>query len=241
MQHWLLGLCFGVGFWVSATVVNGQTTTDTKAKQLAQELMEAQGGQQAWDATRYLRWNFFGNRRLYWDKYTGDVRVEFLKDSSIVCINLNTRQGKAWDKGAEVTQPDTLAKRLTQGYNSWINDSYWLVMPYKLQDPGVNLKYIGETEKNRHQLEMTFDGVGNTPQNKYIIHLDPVTKLVVQWDFYSKYTDETPRFSNEWLDYERHGKILLSGNRGQRKITEVSVFEELPKTVFTSSAPVLLP
>jgi hypothetical protein len=24
----------------------------------------------------------------------------------------------------------------------WINDAYWLVMPWKLQDPGVTLSYV---------------------------------------------------------------------------------------------------
>jgi hypothetical protein len=31
---------------------------------------------------------------------------------------------------------------LRKGKNWWINDAYWLVMPWKLQDPGVTLSYV---------------------------------------------------------------------------------------------------
>ena len=33
---------------------------------------------------------------------------------------------------------------LDDAHGAWINDSYWLVMPYKLLDPGVRLRHLGE-------------------------------------------------------------------------------------------------
>ena len=33
---------------------------------------------------------------------------------------------------------------LERAYGAWVNDTYWLLMPYKLRDPGVNLAYDGE-------------------------------------------------------------------------------------------------
>ena len=27
------------------------------------------------------------------------------------------------------------------GYERWVNDTYWLAMPFKLRDPGANLKF----------------------------------------------------------------------------------------------------
>ena len=33
---------------------------------------------------------------------------------------------------------------LELGHRTWINDSYWMFMPYKLLDPGVTLAYAGE-------------------------------------------------------------------------------------------------
>lgn len=40
--------------------------------------------------------------------------------------------------------PDTLAADLQAAYRAWINDSYWFVMPYKLKDSGVTLRYRGQ-------------------------------------------------------------------------------------------------
>ena len=64
-----------------------------------------------------------------------------------------------------------LKEALDNAYAAWINDSYWVVMPYKLQDPGVKLTYTREDKtedgKDAHVLTMTFDSVGLTPQNKY--------------------------------------------------------------------------
>ena len=41
-----------------------------------------------------------------------------------------------------------------------------------------------------------------------------------------------------WHDWEPHGAILLSGDRGERQITEIRVFDTLPDGVFTSPDPV---
>ena len=52
-----------------------QANSDAKAIALADAVMEAQGGRQAWDETRFLDWNFFGRRRLLWDKQENKVRI----------------------------------------------------------------------------------------------------------------------------------------------------------------------
>ncbi|MEZ5331564.1 MAG: hypothetical protein R2991_05830 [Thermoanaerobaculia bacterium] len=48
-------------------------------------------------------------------------------------------------------------------------------MPYKLEDPGVTLHYLGERPmldgRPAEVLELTFEGVGRTPQNKYHVYV----------------------------------------------------------------------
>ncbi len=48
---------------------------DEKAVALANEILAASGGQEAWDQTNYLQWNFFGSRKHIWNKATGDLMV----------------------------------------------------------------------------------------------------------------------------------------------------------------------
>lgn len=211
--------------------------SDHHAILLADEIMGAMGGRKAWDDTRYLQWNFFGRRQLTWDKNTGNVRIEIPADSTIFLLNVNTLQGKVKRRGEEVTNPDTLKTLLQRGKSIWINDSYWLTMPFKLKDSGVTLKYAGVDTLSGGQpadvLQLTFKNVGDTPQNKYLVYMDKQSKLVTQWSFFRDAGQEEPDFTNPWLDYRQYGKILLSGDRGERKLTDIAVSESLPEETFT--------
>ncbi|QMU31535.1 hypothetical protein HUW48_11815 [Adhaeribacter radiodurans] len=219
--------------------------SDPKAIQIADSVMAAQGGRQNWDATHYIAWNFFGARKLIWDKYTGNVRIENLKDSTKTLVNINTGKGKVFKNGTEVTQPDSLAKYLKEGKEAWINDSYWLVMPFKLKDSGVTLKYVGEDTvsagRQADVLQLTFQNVGVTPDNKYLVYVDKASHLVAKWAHYRNVNDSAAAFVMPWQDYQTHGHIKLSGDRGKAKLTDIQVFDELPETVFTSFDPVTLP
>jgi hypothetical protein len=214
--------------------------SDQKAIEIADEVMKAMGGRENWDATRYFTWKFFGRRFHVWDKQTGDIRVE--SGNRVVLMNIKTREGRVWEDDIEVTDPDTLADRLDGGYRAWINDAYWLVMPYKLKDSGVTLKYIGEKNMENGTpadvLQLTFEAVGVTPQNKYEVFVSKQTGLVEQWSFFSTAEDEEPRLSTPWLEWRPHGNILLSASRGERGHTDIAVFDELPESVFQDPAPV---
>lgn len=211
--------------------------SDPKAIAIADEVMLAMGGRKNWDKTRYLVWNFFGARKLTWDKLKGRVRIESQKDDFTVLMNIFTNEGQV-KKGNEVfTQPDSLRKYLDKGKNIWINDSYWLVMPFKLKDSGVRLKYLGERETEAGEkadvLELTFQEVGSTPENKYDVYVDKKTRLVNQWDFYSKAENEEARFKTPWQNYQPHGKILLSGDRGgDYQLTEIGVYDKMGDAIF---------
>ena len=208
------------------------TDSDEKAIQIADEVMEALGGRKAWDDTKYIKWNFFNSRKHVWNKHTNDVVIEGIRDTFLIKMNLDKIEGTVNYHGVELTKADSLDKYLERGKSMWINDAYWLVMPYKLKDSGVTLKYMRQdttqSGKMSDILELTFDSVGDTPDNKYEIYVDPDSKLVTQWDFYTRYTDSFPRFQIPWNNYERHGNIMLSGDRGgNRKLTGIAVGDSL--------------
>ena len=212
--------------------------SDPGAVAIADEVMLAMGGRKAWDDTRCIAWNFFGNRTLLWDKQSGMCRIEWQKKPLKVIVNLNDGGGKVLLDGVEQTHPDSLSKYLEIGKKVWINDAYWLLMPFKLKDSGVTLKYLGEgkTDKgeNADILQLTFQNVGVTPDNKYHVWVDKKTRLVTQWAFFPKFADEKPQFINAWADYTRYGNILLSGNRGTERSTlnPIKVMEEAPAGSF---------
>ncbi|MCB9082203.1 MAG: hypothetical protein H6555_10875 [Lewinellaceae bacterium] len=215
--------------------------SDAKAIDLADQVMEAMGGRTAWDATRFIEWTFFGRRTLLWDKTAGRVRIEIPADSTVFLLNLWDKTGKVLLKGKEQTEPDSLKKYLFTAESIWINDSYWLVMPYKLKDSGVTLRYLNEgaTENGKPAdvIQLTFEAVGRTPENKYLIYVDKASKLITQWSYFRSAADQKPNFTTSWGNYQRHGKILLSGDRGERQLSNIAVYDQVPDQAFTLFKP----
>ncbi|MBI5435223.1 MAG: hypothetical protein HZA52_20480 [Planctomycetes bacterium] len=208
--------------------------SDARAVELADAAMRAMGGRAAWDATRVLAWNFFGRRKHVWDKWTGDYRME--EGERVVLMNLDSGKGRVFDKGAEVTDAKLVEEGLKKAKSIWINDSYWLVMPYKLKDDGVTLKYKGEGAlpdgRAADVLVLTFEAVGDTPQNKYDVWIARDTKLVEQWAFYGSRDDAEPKFTTAWGNWQPYGSILLSGERGpDRKLTDISALDAPPASL----------
>jgi plasmid maintenance system killer protein len=216
-----------------------QDESDEKAISIAHEVMEAMGGYDAWNDSRYLRWTFFGRRTLLWDKWTGKVRIDILESKDVYVVDVHTDEGQIWLNGKAQSEPDTIQKYLSQAKSIWINDSYWLVMPFKLKDSGVTLKYIetvGAEDSLRHKLQLTFQEVGDTPENKYWVFVNDQSKLIDEWQFFTRFDDEEARFSTPWLDYNRYGNILLSGDRGRAKLTDIGVYKAVSETVFSDPA-----
>ncbi len=217
--------------------------SDAKAVALADSVMAACGGRENWENTRLVTWDWFGKRLNVWDKWTGDIRVESRR--SLVLMNLNTKQGRAWKDGHEITEPARLQRALDYGYEAWINDSYWMFLPFKLKDGGVTLKYLGEDTTAGGQkaevLSLTFKNVGLTPNNKHHVYIDKQSKLLVQWDFYTEAKDPAPSFEVPWKNYQKFGEILLSDDRGEgakKKHLGLGVFAALPASVFNSPDPI---
>lgn len=216
--------------------------SDARAIELADKAMLAMGGRAAWDRTRYITWRFFGGRLHVWDKWTGNHRFE--EDDLVVLHNIHTHEGRAWRAGEPVVDADTLAARLDRAHAAWINDAYWLVMPYKLKDSGVTLTYVeeGMTEEGlpAHIVELTFRDVGRTPQNRYRVWLDIHTGLVSQWAFYRNAADEEPGFVMPWANWQPYGGILLNDDFGRRRHSDIAVFDDLPESVFTDPGEISL-
>lgn len=212
--------------------------SDPAAVELADSVMAAMGGRENWDDTRYISWNFFGRRNLVWDKKKGNVRIESLPDSTIYLVNINDLTGRVQIKGNEITEPDSLQTLLARAKSIWINDSYWLVMPFKLKDTGVTLKYLGEdttlTGLTANVLELTFDNVGDTPDNKYRVYVDLEDNLVKQWAYYKDASQDSASQIWPMDNYKKYGNILLSADRSDEKgPRDVRVDEKLPEEIFT--------
>ncbi len=65
--------------------------SDPKAIAIAEDVMEASGGLENWQKTRYVTWRWLDKRLNVWDKWTGDIRLA--SKIFIVIMNLNPGRG----------------------------------------------------------------------------------------------------------------------------------------------------
>jgi hypothetical protein len=191
-------------------------TADPKvrAEQIAGQVMDALGGQRAWDALPGLRWSFGvsqndtirSERRHSWNKQTGQHRVEGVNRAGQKFVIFHavgdTTQGRAWVDGVAI-EGDSLHKLVKRAEALWINDTYWMLMPYKLRDPGVTLTWAGDTTIDQHtfdRLALSFANVGMTPGDQYWVWVDRLDRRVKRWDMVLE-GDVPPPATYTWEDW----------------------------------------
>jgi hypothetical protein len=210
---------------LSARLFAAEGSPDALA--LATKEVAATGGA-SWEKARYFRFDFlvdFGERKAgpfahYWDRWTGAYRVDVPGDDGFTAyFNVNEPKdaGKAviLRKGARVAGPDA-AKILANAYGRFINDSYWLLAPLKVLDPGVKLEDAGTATfdgKGARVLKLSFSGVGLTPGDTYRHYLDPATGALVGWEYVLESRQEGKW---KWVDVSDFAGLKLS----TRKVTE---------------------
>ena len=250
LSRTLIGL-FILGIVLPVHSLDGpDPRSDEKAIQIAEQVLEAMGGRTAWEGTRFIRFDFSTVREgetvrirsHWWDRQTGRHRVEGTTRETgepwVVIQNLNTREGAAWQNGKPVPA-DEMEEPLRRAWGTWVNDTYWLLMPYKLLDPGVTLKHDGEEEidgKSYDRLHLSFENVGLTPGDQYWAWINRETGLMDRWEYLLQGRDSKTGWNwGPWRDY---GAIKLAPERhtidGERTLLldKISVFEEMPDAVF---------
>lgn len=216
---------------------------DPEVARIWSNMMDSIAPDDGWAKTRWLRFDFVVDRgeagvlrRSHsWAVWEGDYRVEapLAGDSTMVAlfdVNGPTDGERIWVDGTEVADParsDSLARR---AHGMFINDTYWLLMPFKWADEGVSTRHLGLREEwgeTYDVVELTFEGVGLTPQNKYRAFVDTASGVMELWQHFRDADDDEPAFTLAWTDWERHGPVLLSPVRRDREGNTTIRFENL--------------
>jgi hypothetical protein len=196
---------------------------DAKADAIGKELIAALGGEKAWEKARQFQFDFLVEREGQtvarfshaWDRYTGDYRVSGMDKSGapfIVIFNVNTKGGKALVNGKPV-EGEEQEKLLKTAYGRFINDSYWLLAPWKIFDPGVNLSSDGEKPCPDGGvcdiLKLSFENVGLTPKDIYWLWITRDGRQMVQWQYVLNGTQEEPTTAL-WKKWQKFAGVSLS-------------------------------
>ena len=211
-----------VAILVTVLTCAAAETREPKAVEIAESVMQAMGGKEAREKARYLQFSFlvvaegaYRTRRTHlWDTWEGRYRYESMPDggpAQLVLFNVNTKQGDVYMDRQKVSGEEA-EKALTGAYGAHINDVYWLMMPWKWLDPGVNLKYVGEEQyggKTCDVVELSFEQVGLTPGDVYRAYVARDSKLMIRWT----YTLQSGRTGDwEWEYADAGGGIKLAAN-----------------------------
>ncbi|HEX6224062.1 MAG TPA: hypothetical protein VFZ52_06610 [Chryseolinea sp.] len=211
--------------------------SDPAAVELADSIMVAMGGWENWNDTRFISWKSADVRKLVWDKKRSRVRIESFSDSVTYLLDLESTTGKVFIKGKELTADDSVRVMLETAKTLWSKDAYWLVMPFKLKDAGVTLKYLGEdtlkTGGRCNVLQINYNQ-GDLPGTRYHVYVDLADNLVKQWAHYSNPSQDSATFVLPWDNYKRYGNILLSADRSEGGgPKDVSVTKSVNEKIFT--------
>ena len=197
---------------------------DAKADALGKELIASLGGEKAWENARQLRFDFVVDREgktiarfsHAWDRYTGDYRVSGTDKTGapfVVYFNVNTKEGQPFVNGMPV---DAAARgpMLETAYGRFINDSYWLLAPWKIFDPGVHRAYDGQKPCPDgggvcDVLKLSFENVGLTPKDLYWLWITRDGRKMVAWQYLLNGATDEPTMAL-WKDWRPFGGMLLS-------------------------------
>lgn len=222
----------------SASSKNVDSVPKDRIERILDSLEMAMGGRAAYEKAQVIEWSFFGYRKLIWDKAGKQVWIEYQQGQPLqIYYDIKEDTAAVYLDGKSVNDVDSLLMFKTRARRIWINDSYWLVMPFKLRDPGVNISYSGVSsidsviQEPCHILTVTFDdSVGVTPENKYEVFISLKDRLVKGWKYYNKVTDQEPSIYNPWRNYQNYRDVMFSDVRGfsaHEKLQNIKVYKKI--------------
>jgi hypothetical protein len=212
---------------VLALVPGIRAADDSTGKEptLATELWKASGGEN-WGKVKEIHFTFAveqeGNRLFTaqhaWNVAAGTDRVKW-KDKQGADHDVTVKLADAPKEG-----------EAKDAYARWVNDSYWLLAPLKIRDPGVRVEATGPKDLNGTSLEtlqLSFENVGLTPTDRYVFYIDPQTKLPRAWNYIPQTGEE---LQATWEKFQNFGGLNLATEHNFKgkaiKLVDVKVVTE---------------
>ncbi|TXD37130.1 hypothetical protein FRC98_10365 [Lujinxingia vulgaris] len=208
------------------------------AGELAARVFEAHGGQR-WPQVEELGFRFVVKEQDEetfaathdWKVWEGVDRVRWTDEEGVewdVTVNLDDATAEEASRDGDPIEGEALEIAGKGAYTRWVNDVYWLLMPLKVFDPGVSLGHEGELEREGETLEvleLSFEGVGLTPGDRYLVQVEPESGEVRAWEMHLQ-GDRPPQLVF-WDDYQELGPLRLSVTRNFEGSERQIIFDEL--------------
>ena len=154
-----------------AAVPAGHAGADADALARA---IERSVGKDAWEQTGAVRFGFRGAHHFIWDKQRSFVYVKSGDDE--VWLDLTDRSGVARQDGRDVDDAKR-AQLLTQAWQWFCNDTFWLNPLVKLFDEGTKRELVvveDEPPGRQRALKVSYASGGATPGDSYLWLLEDI-------------------------------------------------------------------
>lgn len=191
-------------------------TSTSAADQLALAVFRAAGGD---------RWHELSELEFHFVVYEGDTKKADIHHRWKIRENKDhvlwtDREGVPHDELVDIAK-----KSPEKGYARWVNDTYWLILPLKLLDPGVRRVLEADREHNGKTyktLRISFAQVGLTPGDVYWLFVEPTTDRIERWEMVLEGA-EPPPVGYSFEDHRAVGPLTLAlehkSDDGKRRVT----------------------
>lgn len=182
-------------FAISATNQVSFAQTDAKAKKMVEEMVNAVGGVENFYKLRDVKYDLnydspgdgpdvVGEERYIFD---GELSQANLTEHGFLGMK-NISEGfdgqNFWVKHNGAPMNDEKAIGMATFLRK--TNYYWFAMMFKMLDPGLNYKYLGEKKLGKQGydvVEVTFDEQVGAVQDTYVLYINQDTHLVDQFLF----------------------------------------------------------
>jgi len=183
-----------------------------RAERLADDMLKAMN-YEAYQQLEEIRWTFRDSHHFVWRKKVDSVTVKWDDYKAIFCTK--TLDGEASLSGKPLTGK-LEKKALNKAWELFANDSFWLVAPFKIRDPGTSRELVSTAIGNG--LLVTYSSGGVTPGDSYLWILNAQNRPVAWQMWVSILPIGGLEFSWEnWKQYE--GVWLATDHQGPGPIS----------------------
>jgi hypothetical protein len=158
------GLVFLTVIFLNEPLPEGKSGSE--ANQVANKMLETIG-KSSYDSIRQISWSFPGDHHYVWDKKNNIVTVRWADYK--VKFSPETMEGTV-RKGSDSVEGQEKTEMIKKAWSFYANDSFWLLAPFKIKDPGTTLSLVDVEEGTGLLVNYSIGGV--TPGDSYLWILD---------------------------------------------------------------------
>jgi hypothetical protein len=236
-----------------ASAVFVPASSDAQAVEIADKVVAALGGPDAWKNAKQIRWKQEvqqdGATKLAglhaWDRWNGRHYAKLLTGNKVEVMYPLYEDGGTAMVGRNKLDADSKNKAIASARKRWHEDTVLFLLPNLLKSPGVTLKYKGEApgengvDMTCHDLQVNFDGNDSTREGTtYHLIVDKESNMPLRIEIERGGPDKRLAYSfGEWTESGGVKLATMRQNLGYKaeviRFSDVEVAADPDESLYT--------